>query len=142
VPRAFPGNYIATTDTRRLDQYTVVNPATTDTCYTIQLTSGCGANVFAAAYLGSFDPNNLETNYLGDPGRNPDTNVPVTFSVAVPAGGTLVVVVHEMGPDSGCDGYRITITRACEPFLSSTPTNTPTNTPTYTHTATDTATAT
>jgi hypothetical protein len=64
--------------------------------------------IIAVAYLGSFNPANLCTNYLGDPGGSPNpTN---SFSVNVPAGGTLFVNVHEINPGLlGCSAYTLTV---------------------------------
>ena len=57
------------------------------TCVTVTLSSSCtGANdIFAAAYLNSFDPANLGTNYLGDGGNSPSlVGVRASNGVAVP----------------------------------------------------------
>jgi hypothetical protein len=47
---------------------------------------------FVAAYLDSFDPLALATNYLGDGGSSPAPATPERFQVIVPAGRSLVLV--------------------------------------------------
>lgn len=60
-----------------------------------EYTSGPGT-LFVAAYLNSFDVNNLSTNYLGDPGASPVQTLPgpLTFQVVVPAGDSLVLAFN------------------------------------------------
>ena len=53
------------------------------------------------AYLGSFDPNNICTNWIGDSGSSPDVGMPVPFSFNVDNGQTFVVVVSEVTPGRG-----------------------------------------
>ena len=67
---------------------------------TIDTNTACtGTNfIFTAAYLGSFDPNNICTNWIGDSGFSPNPDQP--FMVNVDNGQTFVVVVSEVGPDS------------------------------------------
>src|SRR5881397_2997927 len=80
-----------------------------------------------AAYLGSFDPNNICTNWIGDSGSSP--NPEQAFDVDVADGQTLVVAVSEVTPSAGCSAYTVTITGLCG---GGTPTPTPTPTPTCT----------
>ena len=106
--------------------------------------SQCGGDkqpIFSAAYLGSFNPNNLCQNYLGDAGFG-TTGVEV-YSFDVPAGATFVIVVEEMFPGSGCESYSVGVIGSgivCGPAF--TPTETRTATPTSTHTPTPTSTST
>jgi hypothetical protein len=62
------------------------------------------ANTFASAYLNSYDPTNLATNYLGDAGGSGNYlgTDPVAFQVAVGVPSTLVVVVNQTA--DGADG--------------------------------------
>ena len=56
------------------------------------------------AYLGSFDPNNICTNWIGESGGS---QIRWTFSFEVSDGQTFVVVVSEVTPNAGCLGlYR------------------------------------
>ena len=79
---------------------------------TIDTNTVCNGNhaIFTSAYLGSFDPNNLCSNWAGDVGSDP--NPEGSFQVNVPAGETLIVVVNEEH-HSGCPGYELTITGLC-----------------------------
>src|SRR5205823_11277457 len=53
-------------------------------------------NLFASAYVNSYDPTNKGTNWLGDAGFSGNTfgTNAVFFQVLVPAGGSLVVVIN------------------------------------------------
>lgn len=91
------------------DAYTFVNkgPAT---CITFNLDTACRLerDIFAVAYLGSFNPANVSANHLGDMGRSlPFSN---TFSVNVPANGTVVLVVSEVTGGETCPDYAVTVT--------------------------------
>jgi len=113
------------------DQYTFTNTSGSAECVVVTLDSrSCGGpGVFGSAYLNSFDPNNLATNYLADLGVSGPT---ASFSFGVPAGATYVVVVQEIGTDLGCATYTLTV-NPCAPIP---PSNTPTLTPAGTATAT------
>jgi hypothetical protein len=116
----------------RYDVYTFTNTTGATQCLTIDTNTACTGNnfIFVAAYLGSFDPNNICTNWIGDSGSSP--NPDQAFNVDVDDGQTLVVVVSEVN-HVGCPGYTLTITGLCN---EGTPTPTPTPTPTATATAT------
>ena len=134
------------------DSYTFTNTTGSTQCVTIDTNSTCiGVRfIFTAAYLGSFDPANICTNWIGDSGFSPDPDV--AFQVDVDNGQTLVVVVSNVTADGTCPGYTLTVTAlsACE--ASPTPTSTatastsasatPTGSPTATATATPTPTST
>ncbi len=100
---------------RAYDAYAIRNNCATTTCVQMQLLvlTQENCNLQANAYLGSFDPNNICTNYLADPGLSsgiPPT--PVTMSFDVPPGQTLVMVVHTTNPgEIGCD-YELTLAGA------------------------------
>jgi hypothetical protein len=89
--------------------------------------------IFTAAYLGSFDPANICTNWIGDSGFSP--NPDIAFAVEVPAGQTLVVVVSNVTAAGMCPAYTLTVTGLCGAF---TPSPTPTGTPMATATPTST----
>jgi hypothetical protein len=69
-----------------------------------------GCNLEAIAYLNAFDPSSICTNYLGDPGLSSGSPPsPTTFSAVVPAGQTLIVVVHTTNlGGTGCS-YTLTV---------------------------------
>jgi len=56
---------------------------------------------FLSAYLKPYDPSNLATNYLGDPGSsgNPFPGDPLYFQVVVPSPDHLVLVLNETTTD-------------------------------------------
>ncbi len=96
--------------TRRYDAYTFVNSAAATTCFTVTLSPSCGTQLFAAAYLGGFDPSNLCLNYLSDAGDSG----PRTFSFNVPAGANFTVTVNELDPGAGANcGYTLGISGLC-----------------------------
>src|SRR6266545_838742 len=147
IPQTCPASTTCSTfDTlpHHYDAYTFTNTTGASQCVTIDTNTACtGTNfIFIAAYLGSFDPNNICTNWIGDSGSSPNPDQP--FQVTVDNGQTFVVVVNEVTPDAGCAGYTVTITPAaiCGGGVSPTPTATPTATFTPTATATFAPTAT
>jgi Secretion system C-terminal sorting domain len=89
------------------DTYTVTNPRNTAVCATIGLVAACN-NLFGVAYLGSFNPNNLCQNYIGDVGLSPFNNAYEFTDVTIPANGTLVFVVHEIS-SAGCGSYNVIV---------------------------------
>src|SRR6266542_2218515 len=121
------------------DAYTLTNTTGATQCVNIDTNTACtGTNfIFTAAYLGSFDPNNICTNWIGDSGFSP--NPDQAFQVSVDNGQTIVIVVSEVTPNAGCPAYTVTVTGICG---GGTPTATPTATFTPTATPTSTATAT
>lgn len=113
-----------------------------------------GASLFAAAYLDTFDPSNLATNYLGDLGSSGlSFGVdPGFFQIMVPSGHNLVLVIQDTSSTAAgvgesfhlfVEGFSDTLyTDPSAPTPTPTPTVTPTATPTVTPTATPTPTAT
>lgn len=108
--KPFPGT--TTTTSRSFDQYAFTNngPAT---CVTFEINSRCASDqtpIFAAAYLGSFNPASLATNYLGDQGFSQFGPIFFSrFSVDVPANATVVLVVHEQNPGASCAAYDVVV---------------------------------
>jgi hypothetical protein len=98
APTAFPGTLTSTTP--RFDSYTLTNTSGATACVTITITadkSALGA-IQAVAYNGAFNPANVGTNYLADPGFSSIVfpGYPGVFSGNIPAAGTLTVVVVEL----------------------------------------------
>ena len=58
---------------RHYDAYTFTNTTGATQCVTMDTNTACtGTNfIFTAAYLGSFDPTNICTNWIGDSGSSP-----------------------------------------------------------------------
>jgi hypothetical protein len=93
APKAFPG-VINTTTTYYYTSYDISVGVTPYVAITFDSIS---ANTFVAAYEDSYDPTNLATNYLGDPGRSGNLffgTDPLTFNVFVPLHHQLVVVIN------------------------------------------------
>ena len=104
----------------RFDAYTFTtcaSGAATKTI-TVTLTSPCptvggGTSLFSVAYLGSFVPSNVCTNYLADAGIPLPANGTTKFTFNVAAGATFVVVVSEVpGTATNCN-YTLTVSGAC-----------------------------
>ncbi len=131
APKACPLTF-TTTGSRLYDSYTITNPRSVPVCAVIGLNSGCGTAIFSAAYSGSYDPNALCTNYLADPGSSPSTSI--FYEATIPANGTIVVVVHEVNPGTGCANYTLTVDlpRDASPIIATPPTVTCASTTTLT----------
>lgn len=117
---------------RHYDQYTLPNATGSTACVTVNVNTACTGTqfIFAAAYLNTFDPNDLCANYIGDINGSP--NPTGTMSFDVPAGQNLVLVVHEANPSAGCPAYTMTVSGlggSCPTPVPVTGTVTPTNTP-------------
>ena len=105
---------------RAYDSYSIPNQSGSDACVSVNLTETAGqtCNLQSNAYLGTFVPSSICTNYQADPGLS--TGVPPTptnFSTIVPAGQTLVVVVMTTNPgETGCT-YTVTVQgNLCQQF--------------------------
>ena len=92
------------------DTYNYTNPTGVSQCVTVTLTTGGTGNVFSTAYLGSFTPANLATNYLADPGLSTGTPPTLTsFSFDLASGATVVLVVNETNANEVCAAYTLTV---------------------------------
>jgi autotransporter-associated beta strand protein len=100
-PKLFPGTVAGVL---HYDAYTFTNTSTEDACVTVELSASCDLEV--AAYLGSFDPGNINSNYIGDSGSSTAGSI-ITFSSTVPAGAQFVVTVNEVNPNAGCGNYTL-----------------------------------
>jgi hypothetical protein len=90
--------------------HSFVNRSNAAACVTATLTPQCGGPlIFAGAYLDSFDPVNICTNNIGDPGMSPMDGSSVSFGYTVPAGATFLVVLSEVASDSGCSSYTLDV---------------------------------
>jgi hypothetical protein len=99
---------------RAFDAYEIANDSSENACVEINLNviDQINCNLQSNAYLNTYDPNNICTGYLGDAGFSSGSNppTPTNFSVVVPAGQTLIVVVHTNNfGESGC-AYTLTVT--------------------------------
>jgi len=95
----------AATGNRSYKTHSVVNhDLTNSACATIFLKSTC-TDIFCVAYLNSFNPNSLCTNYMGDIGSF--TGGEKLFSIDIPPGDTLVLVVHAVTTGVTCSSYSL-----------------------------------
>ena len=112
-----PATTVFATGNRRYDAYTFETcPTRAQTCVTIKVSSPCAATseLFVVAYADSFDPLNITQNFLGDAGASGATGQEVAFSVNVPLGKRLVVVIHEVngGAATNCS-YNLSVSGLC-----------------------------
>jgi hypothetical protein len=104
-----PGAIAGDTALHFYDLHTFTNGPTA-ACVTVTTTATCPSAtnpIITVAYLGSFVPANLCTNYLGDPGGSPGPSN--SFQINVPANGTLVLNVQEITAGTGCSGYTLSV---------------------------------
>jgi hypothetical protein len=125
------------------DAYTFTNTTGSIQCVTVDIDTNCqGSNfIFTAAYLGTFDPNNICTNWVADEGQSPIPGNPTPFSFNIENGQTFVLVVSEVTANAGCPFYTMTVAGLCD-GVTPTPTPSATATPTVSQTPTPTPTAT
>lgn len=92
------------------ETFTYTNTSAATSCVTVNFnpdTSGanpCTTNAHASAYLGSYDPTNQATNYVGDVG----SSLAQPFSFDVPAAADMVLVVTNTSAQATCTfGFEI-----------------------------------
>jgi hypothetical protein len=99
-------------NSRAFDAYTFTNNSGATACVTgnLNVLTQSAANYQSNAYLGSYDPNNICTNYLADPGLSSGSPpTPTIFSFNVPAGANFVIVVHTTNPGETGGNYDLTV---------------------------------
>jgi autotransporter-associated beta strand protein len=108
--KSFPG--LANSTPHAFDSYQFANDTGTTACVTFTFPQSCGINqaIGAAAYLGSFNPASLGTNYLGDLGGVINPSQGGAFSVNVPANSVVVLVVFELRVVTDCQNYSFSVT--------------------------------
>jgi hypothetical protein len=128
APESCPG-YLSTADARTYDEYRFTNCGTAPICIQFDLFSWCSGTdfIFGVAYLNTFDPSNLCTNYLGDGGESA-AGYNATTQVTIPAGSTAVYIVHNVTPGGAAScaytvtvsGFEVGTTDASRPGATST----------------------
>lgn len=95
TPKAAPTN--VATGARRYDAYTFTNTSGSTICASVLLTHSSNVLLHANAYLNGFTPATPGTNWAADSGGSSTSGAGTAqlFTVSVPAGQTLVVVVSE-----------------------------------------------
>jgi hypothetical protein len=112
-------------------------------CLTVRIdANGCPGNLFSAAYISGYNPNNICSGLRGATGDVVSGSA--SYQFVVYRGFDFAIVVHEVGPNTGCSNYTLTVstdtvcnltTRTPTPSLTPTstaPTQSPTRTPTST----------
>ena len=95
APKTCPGGLPGGAAGNSYDSYTFVNVSGISQCVTATLNNtGTTNQIFAAAYLGSFSPSNVCTNYLADAGSSPAAGASQSFSFTVPIGATVIIIVN------------------------------------------------
>jgi len=103
---------------RQYDAYTFNNDTGSVRCVDVMLTviTQAACNLQVNAYQNTYDPANICTGYLADPGVSsgiPPT--PIAFSTNVQPGDDLILVVHTTNPgETGCQ-YDLTMSNECVP---------------------------
>jgi LPXTG-motif cell wall-anchored protein len=119
--KAYPGIFNATT-VYNYETFTYSNTDAAPSCVTVNFdpdtvgASPCATNAHMSAYLGSYDPANQGTNFLGDVG----SSVAQPFSFEVPGNSQLVLAVTNTSAAAVCDfGFEV-VNLPCvagEPFV-------------------------
>ena len=108
APLTCPGT--SGTETLNYDQYQFLNNSSSDQCVTVTLDTGLcsdAGSVHSSAYLNTYNPTTLCTNYLGDIGASP---MPIkSYSFTIPAWQTYTVIVNEVSSLPICPGYTLTV---------------------------------
>lgn len=106
APKATPALASATA-TFRYDAYTFTHfdaPA----CVTVSIVASATCMIHSVTYLNSFNPADVQANYLGDSG-NSSSGATRTYSFMVPTSSRFVVVMHEAYGDSGACPYTLAV---------------------------------
>lgn len=104
-------------------------------CITVRIdATGCPGNLFSAAYLSGFEGSedgNICTALRGATGDVVLDSASYRFVVY--RGYDFSIVVHEVGPNTGCSSYLLTVSSdtSCGNITTRTPTPAPTSTPTF-----------
>ena len=101
--KAYPGVFNVGTN-YNFETFTFPNTSNAAACVTVNFdpnagATPCGTNAHASAYIGSYDPLNQGTNFVGDVGSS--TTQP--FSFEVPASSNLVLAVTNTAGTAICD---------------------------------------
>jgi hypothetical protein len=98
---------------RRFHRYRITSRRDVDQCVTFQLRVD-NLTHYMVAYS-SFDPGNVQSNFLADPGLSASSDAPVNMSLTLRANATIDVVVHEVEPNSPSTNYTLSMD-ACTRF--------------------------
>lgn len=101
--KVYPGIFNPGTN-YNFETFTYPNTSNAAACVTVNFDpdagiTPCGTNAHASAYIGSYDPLNQGTNFVGDVG----SSVAQPFSFEVPANSNLVLAVTNTSAQAVCD---------------------------------------
>jgi hypothetical protein len=107
-PKPFAAPFAANTF---FDTHTWTNTSGLTQCATFTLTStDATTNIEFGVYSGSFNPANLATNFLTDPGLSSGTPpIASSCSATIPSGATLVFVIFSPNPLQTASNYTLTV---------------------------------
>ncbi|MCB0353909.1 MAG: DUF11 domain-containing protein, partial [Bdellovibrionales bacterium] len=112
-PETSPGLF-APSGERAYDEFRFKNIGLQTNCVSAHVLDDCGAgNYFVVAYKNFFDPTNIETNYLADPGSSAAPGR--LFSFPVEAGQDFSLVLHDLNPGATCEAYSL---RLCSNYCT------------------------
>ncbi len=89
--------------------YTYTNESSNNECINVKLQANCSAQLFCAAYLGSFDPTDVCNNYLADPGMSIANGGTDSMSFEVNSGSQYTIVVSGTAAGDTCGNYILKI---------------------------------
>lgn len=99
--KASPGGGFTATGPHYYQTYNFTNDGGAPACFTVTINAGLGGpgDIESVAYLNTYDPANISTNYLGDSGISGlgTTVGSASYSFTVPALSNFVVVVETSG---------------------------------------------
>ncbi|MBI2761912.1 MAG: hypothetical protein HYX51_10875 [Chloroflexi bacterium] len=108
APKCAPARFNSS-GRRTYDAYMFQNPAGGPACATVTISvDRRPAAVNVVAYLGRFDPDDIQAGYLADTGHSPSSG-PVSFSFTVPGGATVVVVVSANDAAGPHPAYKLVV---------------------------------
>jgi autotransporter-associated beta strand protein len=96
---------------RSFDRYVFTNQSSAATCVSVSIGGGCtNLEVWAAAYVGEFNPTNVALNFAGSVSETPSAQKPsVGFSFSVPPHARFEIIVLEYQPSEGCKEYTLNV---------------------------------
>src|SRR5205814_9972824 len=85
--------------------YSYTNESINSECINVKMHVDCSPQIFCAAYLGTFDPADVCSNYLADPGLSMSNGGSDSMSFDVPAGAKYCIVVSGIFSGDTCESY-------------------------------------
>lgn len=89
--------------------YNYTNESINSECINVKLQVSCSPQIFCAAYLGIFNPQDVCTNYLADPGVSISNGGSDSMSFEVPAGAKYCIIVSSVFTEDTCESYTLSI---------------------------------